>query len=36
MRSESDGCRKPTQLNVEATVRARALMSKMGRLWDFE
>lgn len=36
MRSECDRGRKPNQLNLEAIVRTRALMSKIGRLWNFE
>ena len=36
MRSECDRGRKPNQLNLEAIVRTRALMSKIGRPWNFE
>lgn len=36
MRSECDRGRKPKQLNLEAIVRIRALMSKIGRPWNFE
>lgn len=36
MRSECDRGRKPKQLNLEAIVRIRALISKIGRPWNFE
>lgn len=36
MKSACDRGRKPKQLNLEAIVRTRALMSKIGRPWDFE
>lgn len=36
MRSACDRGRKPKQLNLKAIVRTRALMSKIGRPWDFE
>lgn len=36
MRSACDRGRKPKQLNLEAIVRTGALMSKIGRPWDFE